>query len=424
MKTNTENKWIYVFAHWTGMKEPVLMGELKTEYSRGKEIFSFTYSANWLEKGYSQIIDPELQLYSGSQYVSDEKTNFGVFLDSSPDRWGRILMKRLEAARARSEMRPEKTLRESDYLLGVFDGHRMGALRFKEDPDGPFLNNNEEYASPPWTSINELEKISLRFEDDESIDDPEYLKWLTMLVNPGSSLGGARPKAGVIDNSNNLWIAKFPSKDDIIDKGGWEMVAHELARSAGLNVAISKIQRFSGKHHTFLTKRFDRTKEGERIHFASAMTMLGYTDGIDFLDGVSYLEIVDFLTNNGAGIENDLKELWRRIVFNIFISNTDDHLRNHGFILTDKGWILSPAFDMNPNEEGTGLSLNISLEDNSLDLNIPLDIIEYFRLTRDEGLKIIEQIRNSINLWRVVAKKYKLPKSEQELMAKVFNRFL
>jgi serine/threonine-protein kinase HipA len=415
---------IYVYAHWVGMKEPFLMGELKAEFVRGKEIFSFSYAEEWIKSRFSQILDPELLFYSGSQYAGDEKSNFGVFLDSSPDRWGRILMKRREAATARYEGRKERTLRESDYLLGVFDGHRMGALRFKEDPDGPFLKNNETLASPPWTSIRELEQISLRLEEEDITDDPEYIKWLTMLVNPGSSLGGARPKASVLDDKKNLWIAKFPSKTDIKDIGGWEMVANEIARNAGLNVAISKIQKFSSRYYTFLTKRFDRTDTGERIHYASAMTMLGYKDGNSFQEGVSYLEIVDFLTNNGASIDSDLNELWSRIVFNIFISNTDDHLRNHGFILTDKGWILSPAYDINPNEDGTGLSLNIDLDDNSLTLDLPLKVLEYFRLDKDDGLIVIDRIRKAVNDWRRIANKYQLPKSEQEIMAKVFERFL
>jgi serine/threonine-protein kinase HipA len=415
---------IYVYAHWVDMKEPALMGALKAEFVRGKEIFSFSYDKEWLKSSFSQILDPELLFYSGSQYAGDDKSNFGVFLDSSPDRWGRILMKRREAATARTEGRTERTLRESDFLLGVFDGHRMGALRFKEDPDGPFLNNNEVLASPPWTSIRELEQISLRLEEEDITDDPEYLKWLTMLVNPGSSLGGARPKASVLDDKKNLWIAKFPSKTDIKDIGGWEMAANEMARNAGLKVAISKIQKFSSKYYTFLTKRFDRTDTGERIHYASAMTMLGYKDGDSFHEGVSYLEIVDFLTNNGANIDSDLKELWSRIVFNIFISNTDDHLRNHGFILTDKGWILSPAYDINPNEDGTGLSLNIDLDDNALSLDLPLEVVEYFRLDNESGMKIIDRIRKAVSDWRRIANKYQLPKSEQELMAKVFERFL
>lgn len=424
MKTRSNHKNIYVYAHWVGMKDPVFMGELSAAYTRGKEIFSFSYSETWLKSKYAQILDPELQLFSGPQYAREEKPNFGLFLDSSPDRWGRLLMKRREAAQARSEKRTPGTLHESDYLLGVFDGQRMGALRFKDALDGPFLNDNKEMASPPWTSIGKLEKISLKLEDDETIDNPDYIHWLLMLVNPGSSLGGARPKAGILDNKKRLWIAKFPSKSDNKDVGGWEMVVHDLAENAGISIAESKIQKFSGKYHTYLTKRFDRTSSGERIHYASAMTMLGYNDGDNYQEGASYLEIADFLTNNGANIGSDLEELWRRIVFNIFVSNTDDHLRNHGFILTEKGWILSPAFDINPNEYGTGLSLNISLEDNSLNLDIPLEVVEFFRLTKERGLKIIDQVRRSVSRWRNVANMYQLPKVEQELMAHAFNKFL
>jgi serine/threonine-protein kinase HipA len=424
METSSNHRNIFVYAHWAGMDKPVLMGQLRAEQSRGKEIFSFSYSDLWFGSGYAHLLDPELRLYSGSQYPGSEKLNFGVFLDSAPDRWGRVLMKRREAAFARSEGRAEQTLRESDYLLGVFDGHRMGALRFKEDTEGPFLNNNEKFASPPWTSIGELEQISLRLEEDEATGDPGYLKWLTMLVNPGSSLGGARPKASVLDKNKNLWIAKFPGKSDNKDIGGWEMVANELAMKSGLNVAHSMIRKFSGRHHTFLTKRFDRTGKGERIHYASAMTMLGYTYGTDFHEGASYLELAEFITNNGAMVESDLTELWTRIVFNIIISNTDDHLRNHGFILTENGWILSPAFDINPDENGTGLSLNISFDDNALDLEIPLEVVEYFRLNKESGLNIIEQIKKAVSNWRSVANKYQLPKPEQELMAKVFDKHL
>ena len=313
MKHRNDVRNIYVYAHWVGMKEPVLMGELKAENVRGKEIFSFSYAEEWLKSRFSQILDPELLFYSGSQYAGDEKSNFGVFLDSSPDRWGRILMKRREAATARTEGRDERTLRESDYLLGVFDDHRMGALRFKEDIDGPFLNNNETIASPPWTSIRELEQISLRLEEEDATDDPEYLKWLTMLVNPGSSLGGTRPKASVLDDKKNLWIAKFPSKSDIKDIGGWEIVADELARNAGLKVAKSKIQKFSSKYYIFLTKRFDRNGK-ERVHFASAMTMTS-----NFEEGLrdrkaSYLEIAEFIKFSGAENEDDLHQLDRKSV--------------------------------------------------------------------------------------------------------------
>src|SRR5690606_9965432 len=218
-----------------------------------------------------QLLDPDLQLFAGVQYLSkQDKNNFGMFLDSSPDRWGRILMRRREAALARLENRPEQHLFETDYLLGVYDAHRMGALRFKLDKEGAFLNDNKEMASPPWASIRDLEQISLRLEDDDVINDPEYLKWLNMLVAPGSSLGGARPKASILDNDNQLWIAKFPSKNDQSDVGAWEMLTYELAIAAGVNMAVSQAKKFTSTNHTFLTKRFDRTKDGKRIHFASA----------------------------------------------------------------------------------------------------------------------------------------------------------
>ena len=263
MEKSNNRRQIFVFAHLLGMVEPVYMGMLSSEYSRGKEIFSFGYSEGWLKSDYSQILDPDLHFYSGTQYLGAEKVNFGIFLDSSPDRWGRTLMKRRESVLAKIENRTEKTLNESDYLLGVFDGNRMGALRFKESFNGPFLNDNEKLATPPWTSLKELEMVSLKLEDDNVIENPEYWNWLNMLVNPGSSLGGARPKASVLDKENRLWIAKFPSQKDGKDIGGWEMVAYELAKNAGINISVSKAHKFSSKHHTFLTKRFDRASNGE-----------------------------------------------------------------------------------------------------------------------------------------------------------------
>ncbi|MCK5704376.1 MAG: HipA domain-containing protein, partial [Cyclobacteriaceae bacterium] len=277
---------VLVFAHWIGMDTPVLMGTLYSELLRGKEVFSFEYEESWLLSEYAQLLDPDLQLYSGKHYLVDDKPNFGIFLDSSPDRWGRILMRRREAAFARNEERSAQKLFETDYLLGVYDGHRMGALRFKSENQGPFLNDDREMAAPPWASIRELEEISLRLEDDDVVDDPDYLKWLSMLIAPGSSLGGARPKASIMDSENHLWIAKFPSKNDQSDIGCWEMVTYELAKNARINMAESQTRKFSNSYHTFLTKRFDRTKSGERIHFASAMTMLGYRDGQNYQDGI------------------------------------------------------------------------------------------------------------------------------------------
>ena len=417
-----ENKrCVYVYANWQGMEEPVLMGELYSERLKGKEIFSFEYNSTWLASDQAQLIDPELQLYSGLQHLGTDQKNFGLFLDSSPDRWGRLLMRRREAAMARIEERAEQNLFETDYLLGVFDGHRMGALRFKLVMDGSFLNDNRELASPPWASLSELEQISIKLEQDDIIEDPEYLKWLSMLIAPGASLGGARPKANIVGKDGSLWIAKFPSRNDEGDTGGWEMVTYELAIAAGIKMAESKAQKFSSNHYTFLTKRFDRTTDGERIHFASAMTMLGYTDGQDHDDGISYLELAEFISENGANISNDLEELWRRIVFNICVSNTDDHLRNHGFILSASGWLLSPAYDINPVETGTGLKLNISDNDNSLDLALAMEVHEFFRLSKDRATEIINEVKTAVRTWKDIATKYGLSRAEQELKARAFK---
>lgn len=430
MAKTDKKRSVYVYADWHFDKyhdrleidNSVYMGVLQSELLRGKEIFSFEYDPNWLQSGQAQLLDPDLQLYAGMQYLNDqEKSNFGMFLDSSPDRWGRFLMRRREAALARLENRAEQNLFETDYLLGVYDAHRMGGLRFKLDIAGPFLNDNKEMTSPPWTSIRELEQISLCLEDDDVANDPEYMKWLNMLVAPGSSLGGARPKASVLDSDNHLWIAKFPSKNDQSDIGGWEMVTYELAIAAGVNMAEAQAKKFTSANHTFLTKRFDRAKNRERIHFASAMTLLGHLDGQDYDEGVSYLELVDFITTKGANVKEDLEQLWRRIVFSICVSNTDDHLRNHGFLLTSRGWTLSPAYDINPVETGTGLKLNISENDNSLDLALALEVHSYFRLKEGRAREIMEEVKIAVRNWKEVAKKYGLSNAEQILKSRAFQ---
>lgn len=418
MAASNTKKEIQVYAHWQGLKEPSLMGMLSVSLAKGKESFSFEYTDAWLKSGFSQTIDPDLQLYSGAYYPRDDKPNFGIFLDSCPDRWGRVLMQRREAAVAKQEGRTVKKLLEPDFLLGVYDGYRMGALRFKLDDNGPFLNDNKEMAVPPWTSLRELEHASLKFEEDNT-GDPEYFKWVTMLIAPASSLGGARPKASVMDEHNNLWIAKFPSGNDDKDVAAWEMVANQLAINAGLNIAEGKLQKFNNRYHTYLTKRFDRTANNERIHFASAMTLLGHADGDDAA-GASYLELMEFISRHGAAVEKDLEELWRRIVFSICIKNTDDHLRNHGFLLTDKGWLLSPAYDINPNEYGKGLSINITDTDNSLDLDLAREVAGYFRLADEKVDSIIQEISTVVKDWKKIAATYKISNAEQERMSAAF----
>lgn len=416
-----EKREVLVYADWVGLVAPMHMGRLLVNRTRGKEIFAFEYDTDWMNSGFNMYLDPNLGLFKGQQFLPDDKPNFGIFLDSSPDRWGRLLMRRREAALSRKEGRKENTLYETDYLLGVFDGHRMGGIRFKTDPDGDFLNNQKEMASPPWTSLRELENASLKLESEDAASDPEYLKWLALLITPGSSLGGARPKAGVLDEKNCLWIAKFPSVNDEQDAGAWEMVLHHLSEACGIIVPEARLLQFGSKHHTFLTKRFDRTKDSRRIHFASAMTLLGYNDGTSHEDGVSYLEMVEVIQRYGAEPQLDLEQLWRRILFNVCVSNTDDHLRNHGFLLTERGWRLSPAYDMNPNPAGAGLKLNISENDNSLSVDLVLSVSGYFMLDETKSKSILNEMQGVIAKWNDVAKNLGIANEERQRMSRAFT---
>lgn len=408
---------IEVYAHWASLPQPTLMGVLHVTPSRGKEIFSFEYSHTWLESNQLFVLDPSLQLYQGIQYAPHGQENFGVFLDSSPDRWGRFLMKRREAQLARQEARAERKLLESDYLLGVYDAHRMGALRFKSDSAGPFLDNNKAYASPPWASLRELEHASLELEKADAETNPNYSKWLQMLIAPGGSLGGARPKASVFDEKKHLWIAKFPSEQDENDIGAWEMVAYQLAKRAKIIMPDARIDKFNSRYHTFLSKRFDRTDVGERIHFASAMTLLQHADG----DEASYLEVAEFIIRQSIQPLEDLEQLWRRIIFFICISNVDDHLRNHGFIFQPNGWRLSPAFDINPVASGNGLKLNISETDNSQSLALAKEVAEYFRIKPDRANKIIQEVVDAVKEWRKEANFFGISVKEQDRMARAFR---
>jgi serine/threonine-protein kinase HipA len=412
---------IYVYMDWGESNAPVLMGLLRSEILRGKEVFSFEYVPEWLKYKGFRAIDPDLLQFSGKQYLPADKSNFGLFLDSSPDRWGRMLMRRREAITAREENRPARTLTETDYLLGVYDGNRMGGLRFKRSANGEFMDNNKAMATPPWVFVRDLEQASLQLEKEELKDDTESVKWLNMLIAPGSSLGGARPKANILDRNGALWIAKFPSRNDAKDMGAWEALTAELARNCGIDVPENKAQRFSSKQHTFLTKRFDRTANGQRIHFASAMTLLGYTDGADSAEGVSYLELAEWISRYCNNVEANLIQLWRRIVFNIAVSNCDDHLRNHGFLLTSKGWTLSPAFDINPDESGMGLKLNISENDNSLNFDLALSVAEYFGLNDKQAGQILTEVKSSVSSWQKVATKQGISRSEVEDMTNAFS---
>ncbi|SFN37851.1 type II toxin-antitoxin system HipA family toxin [Salegentibacter flavus] len=408
---------IYVFADWAALGKPTLVGVLSAHFAKGKKAFSFEYNKDWLKTDAQRLLDPDIDFYSGPQYPSN-KENFRIFLDSMPDTWGKTLMKRRAAQDARAKEEKAPKLYEIDYLLGVFDESRMGALRFKTDLEGPFLDNDEHSPTPPWSSLGELQEAVNQLENDENSD--AIRKWIAILIAPGSSLGGARPKANIFDSQKNLWIAKFPSKTDVLDKAAWEFLAYKLAIASGVQMVESKIEKISGQYHTFLTKRFDRDK-GKRIHFASAMTMTGNTEDIIRDTTPSYLDIVEFIENYGVDVENNLHQLWRRIVFNIAISNTDDHLRNHGFILTQKGWMLSPAYDLNPSIEKDGLSLNVDMDDNALDFNLAKNVGEYFRLSEVEMQTILEEVLTVVKDWKTIAKKIGIKNAEIELMEGAFK---
>ncbi|ANH60387.1 type II toxin-antitoxin system HipA family toxin [Dokdonia donghaensis] len=408
---------IYVYADWLGLDTPTIVGTLSAHFAKGKKAFSFEYDRKWLKSKSQHLLDPDLDFFSGAQYPTN-KENFGVFLDSMPDTWGKTLMKRRAAQNARAKSEKAKTLYEIDYLLGVYDQSRMGALRFKTDLNGPFLDNDEHSPTPPWSSLGDLQEAVYQLENDDH--NETIRKWIAVLIAPGSSLGGARPKANVLDNDKNLWIAKFPSKTDTIDKAAWEYLAYKLALNAGINMAESKIQKISGTYHTFITRRFDRENR-KRIHFASAMTMTGNSEDSNKGRTPSYLEIVEVIENYGVHIERNLHQLWRRIVFNIAISNTDDHLRNHGFILKDEGWILSPAYDLNPSIEKNGLSLNIDMDDNALDFGLAKSVGSYFRLNENEMNTIIQEVLLAVKNWKTIAKNIGIKKSEMELMSGAFR---
>lgn len=408
-------KKIYVYADFLPFQNE-LVGTIYVSQTRGREFYSFEYEHSWVEKQY-MILDPDLKLYKGRQYITDDEDIFGVFADSCPDRWGKRLMNRREEIRAKNHIEKPRKLLKSDYLLGVYDEARMGGLRFKTDMNGDFLANDKEFATPPWTSLRELEQASIAFENDDSdLDD----RWLKQLLAPGSSLGGARPKASVIAPDGSLWIAKFPSKHDDFNSGAWEMVVHDLAQICKLNVPEAKVERFSELGTTYLVKRFDR-KNKQRIHFSSAMTMLGKKDGAGSTDGSGYLDIVSFLKANGARPKCDLQELWRRIVFSMAVSNTDDHFRNHGFILTSQGWGLSPLYDVNPDIYGDYLSLNVDAANSNIDFDLAVDAAKYYEIDEQKALEEVELIKNIVrDNWRQLAKKYGINRGEMERMYPAF----
>jgi serine/threonine-protein kinase HipA len=403
-----------------GAGGPALMGTLHVQSGGREEVFSFTYAAEWLEKEEAFAFDPDLQLLGGPQYPAPSRNNFGIFLDSSPDRWGRLLMQRRENLRARQEERRPRRLSDWDYLLGVHDETRLGALRLRSPEGGSFLDSDRQMAAPPITSVRELQAASRGLEEHiDEPDNPEYARWLTQLLAPGSSLGGARPKASVRDEEGALCIAKFPSRADTRNMAAWEMLAHRLGAKCGIDLPKARLLETGDRDQsTFLVKRFDRTADGGRLAFVSAMTLTQRRDGDA---GASYLELVELLQRQGAQTLKDTHQLFRRIVFSILIHNTDDHLRNHGFFVEAHGIRLSPAFDVNPSVERDDLTLAINETETACDVQIAREAHKFYGLTLGEADEVIDEVGGAVRTWRAEAEGLRISRSEMEMMAGAFG---
>ena len=296
----------------------------------------------------------------------------------------------------------------------------MGGFRFKEKPDGEFINADNSLRIPPLTDLRELIAASKEIEKSEEANALPEKRWIAQLVQPGSSLGGARPKANVIDADRSIYVAKFPSLKDDYDAGLWEHFSHLLAKNAGINAAETKALEINDKHHTLLSLRFDRTEEGKRIHFASAMTLLGLNDGDNATTGHGYIDIVDFIISSCANVDANLRELFRRVAFNICVGNSDDHFRNHGFLLTAKGWTLSPAYDMNPTLNDHQ-SLLINSKTNKADFSILLNSCEEYMLAPEVAKSIISEVVAAVKDWRALANRLGIAKREMSLFEGVFD---
>lgn len=404
----------YVYVNYKGQDIPV--GRLWSYFNNGKESASFKYDESWLKNPENFELEPYLPLTEGTFHTDAKKSIFASFSDCSPDSWGRLLIKKNEEKRAENEKRARRQFNQIDYLLAVYDFSRHGALRFKQTPDGVFLSPKDKKAIPPLVELPKLLAASEKvLDDDASYND------IRELLAPGSSLGGARPKASVIDKAGNLCIAKFPKKDDSNNNVLWEAVALTLAEKAGLNVQRWELTTALGKA-VLLLKRFDRTKDGQRIPFLSAMTMLNANDGES--NEYSYLDLAEIIRTKGVNVRDDMKELWHRILFSVLISNTDDHLRNHGFLKTSAaGWQLSPLYDVNPSSDRTGnLQLNIDEDSSAASVELVMSVAEYFRLNKAEAEKILNQTRRAVAEWRDVAKALGIGAGEIARMAVAFEK--
>jgi serine/threonine-protein kinase HipA len=395
-----------------------LVGYLHRNASKNGDTVRFDYAQAWLENSgefTAFALDHELGLVASAHYASTGADQLSaVFLDCSPDRWGKMLMERREVIEARVQRRKVNALRSWDFLVGVHDESRMGALRLRDVASGQFVDSRS-LSAPPFTELRTLEAAAEMLERG---DDQNVSKWIKLLIAPGASLGGARPKASFRDTDGTLWLAKFPALEDRRDVGLWEYLAAELSRAAGIVMPPTRVLALSRRGHTFAVQRFDRTPNTRRL-YSSAMTRLARAES----EGASYLDIVEAIETSGASsqIEQQLQQLFRRVLFNILIGNRDDHLRNHGFLRVGNGWTLSPAFDVNPHPDKGTHVLSIDGVDASADSSLLFATAAFYRLKPAAANTIALQVRNAVRGWEQKAKALGLRRGEIALMRAVID---
>ena len=395
-------KKITVYADFDFLTAPQEIGTLGYERVRGKDHFVFEYSREWLRGHGGIVLSGDLMNVPSLQHPRGNDDIFGFVKDSFPDRWGRLLLDRRERLAAQSEGRQKRMLTNYDYLVGIEDFTRMGGIRYKSGDSENYINENTKYLVPPIESLHVLCDACHEIELAEERNELPEQRWLDQLIDPGTSLGGARPKANVVDGDGRLYVAKFPSKNDLENTELIEHFSHRLAAKAGINAAKTRTVRISKDRDLLLSERFDRTPDGKRIHFASAMSLLGLDDGAGSATGNGYLDIVDFILHGCTEVRQNLRELYRRVAFNIMFGNTDDHFRNHGFLLGPKGWTLSPAYDINPGAKHCQCLLIDSYTDQS-DISALFSASENYMLERQEAGAIIEEVRDAVKDWRKTA---------------------